>query len=55
MEEERNQTQRWQRRARKQQKRREAMKESGVGLKKVILPLIQKKAEKAEKRRSAGN
>ncbi len=40
----------WERRERKLQKRRKAMRMAGAGLKKVILPLLQKKAEVAEER-----
>jgi len=38
---------RWERRARKLEKRRKAMKASGMALKRVLLPLIEKRAEEA--------
>ncbi len=38
---------RWERRARKLAKRREGMQVTGAGLKKVLLPLLRKKAEEA--------
>lgn len=41
---------RWERREQKRLKRRKAMRMAGAGLKKVILPLMQKKAEAAEER-----
>ena len=41
---------RWERRERKLRKRRDEMRVSGAGLKKILLPLIQKRAEEAEKR-----
>ncbi len=40
---------RWERRERKLRKRREDMKVSGIGLKKVLLPLLEKKARNAER------
>lgn len=43
-------TERWQRRERKLRKRRETMPVSGAGLKKVILPLVKKKAKEAERK-----
>ena len=39
---------RWERRARKLTKRREGMQVTGAGLKKVLLPLLRKRAEDAE-------
>lgn len=41
--------QRWERRERKLKKRREAMQVHGQGLKKVLLPLIARKAEEAKR------
>jgi hypothetical protein len=40
---------RWERRERKLKRRREGMKVSGVGLKKVLLPLLEKRAKQAER------
>ncbi|TAK30657.1 MAG: hypothetical protein EPO21_19120 [Chloroflexota bacterium] len=40
---------RWQRRERKLDAKRKAMRITGAGLKKVILPLLLKKAERAER------
>ncbi len=40
---------RWERRARKIAKRREGMQVTGAGLKKVLLPLLRKRAEDSEK------
>ena len=45
---EHSQTERWQRREQKLRKRHDGMQESGAGLKKVILPILKKKAEKPE-------
>ncbi len=42
---------RWERRERKLTRRREAMKVSGLGLKKVVLPLLQRKAAAAKAKR----
>ena len=42
---------RWERRERKIKRRRDEMKVSGAGLKRMLLPLIQKRAEKAERAR----
>jgi hypothetical protein len=39
----------WQRREHKLKKRREAMRVHGQGLKKVLLPLIARKAEEAKR------
>lgn len=41
--------QRWLRRERKLRKRREGMRVSGQGLKKVLLPVIARKAEEAKR------
>ncbi len=40
---------RWERRERKLKKQREGMKVTGMGLKKVLLPLLEKKARQAER------
>jgi hypothetical protein len=40
---------RWERRARKLAKRREGMRVTGASLKKVLLPLLSKKAEQSGK------
>ncbi|MHB1006474.1 MAG: hypothetical protein ACYC3S_12665 [Chloroflexota bacterium] len=40
---------RWERRDNKLQRRRREMKVSGQGLKKVLLPIIARKAEKAKR------
>ncbi len=42
------QLERWERRARKLAKRREGMQVAGAGLKKVLLPLLRKRAEEVE-------
>ena len=39
---------RWESRARKLAKRRDGMRVNGAGLKKVLLPLLRRKAEKAQ-------
>ena len=39
---------RWERRAKKLAKRRGGMQVTGAGLKKVLLPLLRKRAEEAE-------
>lgn len=44
-------TDRWERRERKLLGRRRAMKASGMGLKKVLLPLLEKRAKEREKER----
>jgi hypothetical protein len=41
---------RWERRARKLRKRRDAMQVSGAGLKKVHLPMLDRRSEEAQKR-----
>jgi hypothetical protein len=40
---------RWERRERKLRARREALHSSGLSIKKVLLPVIQRKAEAAER------
>lgn len=45
---------RWERRERKLKKRRERMRLHGQGLKKVVLPIIARKAEEAKKRAAQG-
>ncbi len=42
---------RWERRAQKLAKRREGMQVTGAGLKKVLLPLLRKRAEEGKSSR----